>query len=133
MPLFGQQKEEAPAQPDANGKKQYDTLPDGTHQAEAKFTKAGVTKSNKPKVSVLWVDSTGRGAWQNITVPVDGASQKHVEVFYKQLASLGLTKDVVDSYEDVTQLANDIKGAKAIVTVQTDQYGPKVTWVSEPV
>lgn len=140
MALFNAPKSNDAPKPAAsgNGKQPFKqfapdvAMPEGTHKAKVARVIPKMTSNGKHMFSVKWEDDFNRSAWQNIIISPE--SEKAMAFFYRQMTVFGLTQAIIEA-EDTTpdDIANDMTGAEALVTVEHEDYNgkkyTKVRWL----
>jgi hypothetical protein len=138
MALFNStpKTDDAPKQTGGKGKKQFAPdvpMPEGTHKAKSVRVLPKMTSTGKHMFSVKWEDDFNRSAWQNIIISPE--SQKAMTFLYTRVMPVfGLTQAIIEA-EDTTpdDIANDMTGAEALVTVEHEDYNgkryTKVRWI----
>jgi hypothetical protein len=108
-------------------------MPIGQFPATVAFAMVKATKTGKVMFSVKWKDAQERSAWQNIVVSPE--SPKAMEIFYRLMEAMGLTKGFLDADDtEPSEIAEAMVGATSTVTVEAEEWNGKtshkVTWIS---
>lgn len=135
FPKTAQSTTPEPAAPATGPRKTDVRMDDGFHDATVVHVIPGETKTGKVRFGIKFENAAGEVAWGNIVAPDQNSSAKHIEVFYRQMGSLGLGDGFLNDDDTTPEtVAEALLGAKTRIRVGSEIYNGnlyegKVQWI----